>query len=193
MAPPRADRRGTVDGSVGPTVAVHANETAHAEPADLPPRRVSTVASGAPTIITRRAPAPPPSPAMSTLWSLAATLVAVGGIVTGVVWFVQKNQGAVTAVEAPVEAKLQAARTVTLEAPLPSAAPAPVGSPKSPAPDTNAKAESVELEALPVLPSLQVDPARVRLEQAREATKRELAAQETPAAQPAKALPVTKP
>ena len=128
---------------------------------------------------------------MSTLWSLAATLVAVAGVVTGVVWFVHKNQGAVTT--APVEAKLQAARTLALETPLPSAAPAPVDTPKPPAPDPNTKAESVELEALPVLPSLQVDPARVRLEQAREATKRELAAQEAPAPQTAKALPVQKP
>jgi hypothetical protein len=131
---------------------------------------------------------------MSALWSLAATLVAVAGVVTGVVWFVQKNQAAPATLEASraVGTKLQAARTVTLAAPLPSAV--PVSVPKAPAPEPNAKAESVELEALPVLPSLQVDPARVRLEQAREATKRELAAQEAPEiVAPPKAVPAPKP
>ncbi|HEY6728201.1 MAG TPA: hypothetical protein VI197_29530, partial [Polyangiaceae bacterium] len=231
-APPRADRRGTVDGSLGPTVAVvQAGDDVDAENADVPQRKLSTVASGAPTIITHRAPPPPPPPRTSALWSLAATLVAVAGVVTGVVWFVQKNQ-ATTATDATagtVEAKLQAARTATLAAPLPSAVPGnavpgnavpgdavpgsavpgsavpgdavpgdavpgvPVSAPQVPAPEANAKAESVELEALPVLPSLQVDPARVRLEQAREATKRELAAQESPEALVPKAAPARAP
>lgn len=131
---------------------------------------------------------------MSTLWSLAATLVAVAGVVTGVVWFVHKNQSATTTTTAAaggVGTKLQAARTVTLEAPLPSAV--PVNVPKATPPEANAKAESVELEALPVLPSLQVDPARVRLEQAREATKRELAAQDAPEPAPPKAVSAAKP
>lgn len=109
--------------------------------------------------------------------------MAVAGVVTAVVWFVQKNQTATptaTAAEPPVAAKLQAARTATLAAPAASATPPEM--PTAPAPESNTKAESVELEALPVLPSLQVDPARLRLEQAREATKRELAAQEAPEA-----------
>lgn len=181
--PPRADRRGTVDGSAGPTVAVvESGAAAEFELPKSPERPVSTVASGAPTIITRRAPTPP-ARASSALWSLAAAFVAVAGVVTAVVWFVQKNQTATptaTAAEPPVAAKLQAARTATLAAPAASATPPEM--PTAPAPESNTKAESVELEALPVLPSLQVDPARLRLEQAREATKRELAAQEAPEA-----------
>ncbi len=120
-------------------------------------------------------------------WSLAATLLLVGVVVVGVTLLVNRSQQP-TNPEAgePSQAKLEAAKVAAPTSPksaLPKPTLATSGGAHQPPPGPSAaesveEAETVDLEELPILPSAQFDPARQRLEQAKQATKRELAGQE---------------
>jgi hypothetical protein len=123
-------------------------------------------------------------------WSIAAALLAVGALILGVVWFVQRNQevraGAESApsasdVQAPGSHRAIAERSAEGSSPAGSAAPlATHNADEQAATDkqtdkTTAETETVDLDELPILPNGQFDIAKYRVEQAKQATKLEMA------------------
>jgi hypothetical protein len=146
------------------------NEAAQQQPLPAPRSQIVTERS-----LKRR------QATQNTGWSIAATLLAVAGVVVLVTWLVGRSQSGERHQPTPV--RLESAQTpvsapATTTTPQPTEAPPDKSSDTVPTPPSaSAEAETVELEALPVLPSPKIDAEKYRVEQAKQAAKRELASE----------------